>query len=829
MRENHFDAWMRMMKKKQQYITIPDQGVKPEWVGGVSTEELLASYGKNVGALGSAAISYRLELIAETLTAENSPNGSGQLQEKPKALIVSHGEMARKTIRACQDAGLLACVPYTEDHVTERYLSLAHKQVGIGKVFSEGIFRNSYAILKAAEECEADAILLVDNPLSRERGFLNLAASKGMKVYVALDVQVPQAGWILCEVEQAQTTVGEWKLCPQCGLFFDMESLALNHHVCPDCGNYFRVGAKERINDILDAGSFTEWIIETDHLDPLSFPGYSEKIEDAREKSGLDEAVQCGIGSIAGIKCAVCFMDSRFLMGSMGSAVGERITFTVEQATESELPVVIFAASGGARMQEGIISLMQMAKVSNALARHAQEGLLYVSILTDPTTGGVTASFAMQGDVIIAEPKALIGFAGQRVIKDTIRQELPEGFQTAEFALEHGLIDMIVERKDMREKLAHILGIHEATSYRCVLDEGEGLSYAVMCENLSDGTGTYNALRYDVLPQVRRVFLRASERVKPTLTLSRRVRPVKAKKKKDSQARIEALLGDGFAGDEIEESLSFKGSEADQLLSSDDNTAWESVQLARNTTRPTAQYYIDALVDGFIELHGDRSFGDDKAIVCGLGWIGTQPVTVIAQEKGSDLNERIKRNFGCPHPEGYRKSLRIMKQAEKYGRPIVCFVDTQGAFCGTEAEERGQGNAIAENLFNLASIQVPVVSVILGEGGSGGALALALSDRVAMQRHAVYSILSPEGFASILWKDRTRAPEAAAAMRMGATDAYEMGIVDAVLSEGEGAAHENPQVAATFVRGYLVRTLAELVDKPVSQLLDERYERFRKF
>ena len=209
--------------------------------------------------------------------------------------------------------------------------------------------------------------------------------------------------------------------------------------------------------------------------------------------------------------------------------------------------------------------------------------------------------------------------------------------------------------------------------------------------------------------------------------------------------------------------------------------------------------------------------------------MGTQPVTVIAQEKGSDLNERIKRNFGCPHPEGYRKSLRIMEQAEKFGRPIICFVDTQGAFCGTEAEERGQGNAIAENLLALASLKVPIVSVILGEGGSGGALALALSDRVAMQRHAVYSILSPEGFASILWKDRTRAPEAAAAMKMAAGDAYEMGIVDTVLSEGEGAAHENPQVAATFVRGYLVRTLKELTDKPLSQLLDERYERFRKF
>ena len=205
------------------------------------------------------------------------------------------------------------------------------------------------------------------------------------------------------------------------------------------------------------------------------------------------------------------------------------------------------------------------------------------------------------------------------------------------------------------------------------------------------------------------------------------------------------------------------------------NRAWESVQLARNVHRPTALSYIDAFVDGFIELHGDRAFGDDGAVVCGLGWIGGRAVTVVAEEKGANLQERIRRNFGCPQPEGYRKSLRVMRQAEKFGRPVVCLVDTQGAFCGTEAEERGQGNAIADNLIALAGLRVPVVSVLLGEGGSGGALALAVADRVAMQEHAVYSVLSPEGFASILWKDRSRAPEAAAVMKMSAAEAWRDG------------------------------------------------------
>ena len=234
-------------------------------------------------------------------------------------------------------------------------------------------------------------------------------------------------------------------------------------------------------------------------------------------------------------------------------------------------------------------------------------------------------------------------------------------------------------------------------------------------------------------------------------------------------------------------------------------------------------------MDGFIELHGDRAFGDDGAIVGGVGWIGGQAVTVIAQEKGADLKERIRRNFGCPQPEGYRKSLRLMRQAEKFGRPVVCLVDTQGAFCGMEAEERGQGNAIADNLLALAGLRVPVVSVLLGEGGSGGALALALADRVAMQEHAVYSVLSPEGFASILWKDRTRAPEAAAVMKMSAAEAHGMGIVDAVLSEGPAPAHENPDVAANNVKTYVMASLNELCDAPTEELLRTRHERFATF
>ena len=510
----------------------------------------------------------------------------------------------------------------------------------------------------------------------------------------------------------------------------------------------------------------------------------------------------------------------------------------VERATDERLPVVVFTASGGARMQEGLVSLMQMAKVSCALERHARAKLPYISVLTDPTTGGVTASFAMQGDVILAEPRALIGFAGQRVIKDTIKQELPEGFQTAEFALEHGLIDAIVERDDLRGTLAHLLAIHlsTASANRSGHEPGDReilVSYEAVRENLEGGTGTYNTVTYgDLSPeglpltqvggwgplQLRSRLADIADRLDPRGSASRK--------------RLERALSQGGFDAEGGSSLEVNGaphsSEAD-MASDGSNRAWQSVQLARNVRRPTAVSYINAFVDGFIELHGDRAFGDDGAIVSGVGWIGGRAVTVIAQEKGSDLRERIARNFGCPQPEGYRKSLRLMRQAEKFGRPVVCLVDTQGAFCGTEAEERGQGNAIADNLIAMAGLRVPVVSVLLGEGGSGGALALAVADRVAMQEHAVYSVLSPEGFASILWKDRTRAPEAAAVMKMSAQEACDMGIVEAVIPEGAGPAHENPDEAAQNVRAYVERMLAELCARPMDELLRERYQRFTKF
>lgn len=253
---------------------------------------------------------------------------------------------------------------------------------------------------------------------------------------------------------------------------------------------------------------------------------------------------------------------------------------------------------------------------------------------------------------------------------------------------------------------------------------------------------------------------------------------------------------------------------------------WQKVQLARHKDRPTTLDYIEIIFDEFIEMHGDRRFQDDAAIVGGIARLAGRPVTVIGHQKGRDLNERLRRNFGMPHPEGYRKALRLMKQAEKFGRPVVCFVDTPGAYCGLGAEERGQAQAIAENLAVMSALRVPIISVVIGEGGSGGALALGVADRVLMLKHSIYSVLSPEGFASILWKDAARAEEAAGVMRLTAQDLDGLGVIDGVIEEREGA-HKRKKEVAHRLKRHLVACLTELCAKPIDELLDERYAKYR--
>lgn len=255
--------------------------------------------------------------------------------------------------------------------------------------------------------------------------------------------------------------------------------------------------------------------------------------------------------------------------------------------------------------------------------------------------------------------------------------------------------------------------------------------------------------------------------------------------------------------------------------------AWGKVKIARDPGRPNAKFYINEIFDEFIELHGDRNFGDDNAIIGGIATLNNLSYTVVGICKGENTKENIKRNFGMPHPEGYRKALRLMKQAEKFKRPIVCFVDTPGAFCGIGAEERGQGQAIAQNLVEMMGLKVPVISIIIGEGGSGGALALAVADKVFMLEHSVYSVLSPEGFASILWKDASKAEEAANVMKITAQDLKSFNIIDKIIKEPRGGAHKNPTKIAQNIKKTIIESLSEMKGVSIEELLEKRYHKYR--
>lgn len=548
--------------------------------------------------------------------------------------------------------------------------------------------------------------------------------------------------YIPLKSERPEVPEGLLKKCNKCGAAILTEEVKSAGYICPKCQGYFRVHAYERIRMTVDEDSFEEWEKDMEFVNPLEFKGYEEKVKSLKEKTGLSEAVVTGKASIEGNPAVIAVCDGRFLMASMGQVVGEKITRAVERATKEQLPVIIFACSGGARMQEGIVSLMQMAKTAAALKQHSDAGLLYVSVLTDPTTGGVTASFAMLGDVILAEPKALIGFAGPRVIEQTIGEKLPKGFQRSEFLLEHGFIDRIVERKEMRTVLANILQMHQN--------------------------------------------FKGSVTQSPIQTVEKERQSVQEK------------------------------------------DAWERVTISRKNDRPVGQDYIRTLFSDFLEFHGDRCYGDDPAIIGGIARFAGIPVTVIAQVKGKSTKENVAHHFGMPSPEGYRKALRLMKQAEKFKRPILLFVDTPGAFCGIEAEERGQGEAIARNLFAMSSMKVPILSVVIGEGGSGGALALAVADEVWMLENAIYSVLSPEGFASILWKDSKRASEAAAVMKLTAADLKKLGVIEAVIAEPEVYTEETMQSVVFVLQKKITEFLDTHCNFSPEELAAQRYERFRK-
>ncbi len=539
----------------------------------------------------------------------------------------------------------------------------------------------------------------------------------------------------------------QWVKCPACDAFQYSRRLERNLKVCSDCGHHFRIPVAERLAQLLDEGSWEQLSKGIESVDVLGFVDskpYTERLAAARAKTGQDDAAIYGRGRIDDHPVVVAAMDFAFMGGSMGAAVGEVITRAAEHALETRTPLLIITASGGARMQEGCISLMQMAKTSAALARLDDAGVLCICLLTDPTYGGVTASYAVLGDILVSEPSALIGFAGPRVIEQTIRQELPPGFQTAEFLLDHGMLDLVATRENLRRELAKLLGHHHATAPA----------------ELPTGHGAPPITDPAELP----------------------TRP-----------------------------------------------AWDTVQLARHVDRPTTLEYAGYIFDDFVELHGDRLYAQNASIVGGPASLEGLPVMLIGHQKGHATAELVARNFGMPEPEGYRKALRLMTHAAKFGWPIVTLVDTPGAFPGLGAEERGQAVAIARNILEMSRLPVPIVVVVTGEGGSGGALALGVGDRVLMLANSYYSVISPEGCSAILWNNAAAAPTAAEALRIDAPSLLTLKVMDAVVPEPVEGAHTDPATTAANLKEALVRSLNDLLGQPRQALVEARYQRFRAF
>jgi len=532
--------------------------------------------------------------------------------------------------------------------------------------------------------------------------------------------------------------------CTRCTGALDGAELYERLRVCPHCGYHYPLGARERIAALADPGSFRETHAELISVDPLRFSDrmpYQARLEEAQRRTGLSEAVVTGTLRVEGRPAVLAVLDFEFLGGSMGSVVGEKVALAFELAARQRWPLIAIIGSGGARMQEGMLSLMQMAKTAAAAHRLHAARVPYIVVLTHPTTGGVFASFASLGDIHLAEPGALIGFAGPRVREQTGAggaTAAGERSHSAEFLHAHGFVDAVVPRPELRATLATLLGL----------------------------------LAPAHVPR------------------------------REPPAESAPAPSDGPRP-----------------------SAWETVQLARHPARPTALDYIRGLLPDFYELHGDQAYGDDPAVVVGLGTLDGQPVAAIGLERDPD---DPRRRGGRALPEGYRKALRVMRLAAKFRLPLLTFVDTPGAEAGVEAEARGLAHAIAHCLARMVSLPVPTLAVVIGEGGSGGALALAVADRVLMQEHAIFSVISPEGASAILYRDATQAPALAPALRITAPDLLELGIIDAIVPEPAGGAHTDPAAAVQAVHAAVAHELPQLLATPPGRLVRARYQRYRR-
>jgi len=432
------------------------------------------------------------------------------------------------------------------------------------------------------------------------------------------------------------------------------------------------------------------------------------------------------------------------MMGSRGRAAGDCIVASMEHAIEKRQPFIMVTASGGARMQENILSLMQMARTTVAVNKLHANGIPYIVLLTDPTFGGVTASLGMLGDIHIAEAGARIGFAGRRVIEQNIREKLPSNFQTADYLYEHGMVDMVVPRAELKGKLEKILAV-------------------------------------------------LTKQTREPKTISVTTPEFDASKK---------IRGMG------------------------ETEAYDKVLLARHENRPHFLDYVNGIVEDWTYLAGDRTFAEDPAMGSGIGFWRGIPAVIIGQEQGRTIETRQKHRFGMANPDGYRKAQRMMRLAEKFGLPIISLFDTAGAFAGREGEERGQSQAVAESISVGLSVKTPYIAVNVGQGGSGGAIAIGTGDRVLMLENAIYSVIAPESCASILWKDNKFKATAAQAMKLTARDMASLNVIDKIIEEPAGGAHTDWQTTMQLLSVAVADQIQELAEIPREELPARRADKF---
>ena len=523
--------------------------------------------------------------------------------------------------------------------------------------------------------------------------------------------------------------------CLVCDQSMAFSDLYARLRICPICRFHYSMTARERINSLADTESFREINRSVTSLDPLSFSSrgsYKQRIFRDQRRTGLTEAVVTGRCSISGSPVMLIALDFGFMGGTMGCVVGEKIALALEQATKRNLPVVAVITSGGARFQEGILSLMQMAKTSIAAVQLAKKGLPFIIVLANPATGQTYASFASLADIIIAEPEAIVGFSAMRALQEATEDPLPRNSQTAESHMQNGFIDGIADRSKLR---------------------------------------TLVAIMLDLLGQQYRL-----------------TSPDKGSKQ--------------------------------TLLEPQQSDAWDYVRLARHEDRPTSSDYIRNVFSNFVEIHGDRTSSDDESVICGFCQLGGQTIMVVGQERHRTSGQGVS-------PGGFRKAQRAFDMAEKFGLPIVTLLDSTGPDVSLEAEKRGLGSAIATTIARLSGIGTPTIAVVVGEGGSEAALAFGVADRVLMMENAIYSTISPEGAAELIYQDEGRAEEVAESLKLTAHDCREYGIVDLLVQEPPGGAHTDPDEAARQLRRVLLHELSELQSKSNRNLLKDRYKKFR--